>query len=268
MSSSLTEAANPASAQLSSLSLGEIAALMNREDNNAVAAVQRALPQITALAEAVYAVMSGGGRLFYLGAGTSGRLGILDASECPPTFGTDPSQVQAIIAGGPEAIVRAVENAEDDRQEGARALKEHGIGAGDAVIGISASGTTPFVLGALEYARSLGAVTGSVYCNPGAPLGEAEFPVLAAVGPEVLRGSTRLKAGTATKMILNIITTSVMVRLGHCIGNLMVDVAASNAKLVDRQARILAELKGIDTESAHRLLEQAQGDMRRALGSV
>ncbi|MBQ7569212.1 N-acetylmuramic acid 6-phosphate etherase [bacterium] len=265
MASLLTESSNPGSAKLSEMSIAEITELMNAEDGRAVQAVRQALPAVNALAEAVYRCIAAGGRLFYVGAGTSGRLGILDASECPPTFGTNPEMVQAIIAGGPAAIVRAVENAEDDVLAGERALQERGFSAADIVIGISASGTTPFVRGALAYAQRLGAAAGSVYCNPGAPLGEVSYPVLAEVGPEVLRGSTRLKAGTATKMILNMITTSVMVKLGHCIGNLMVDVAASNAKLVDRQARILAELTGKDLSEAQALLKEAGGSMRRAL---
>lgn len=265
MSSALTEASNPSSVKLSSMSIAEIAALMNREDGQVVLAVQKALPAVEALAEAVLAGMQAGGRLFYVGAGTSGRLGVLDASECPPTFGTSPDEVQAIIAGGPAAVTRAVENAEDDAEAGGRALQERHFRASDVVIGISASGRTPFVRGALAYARDLGAVTGSVYCNPGAPLETAQFPVLLAVGPEILRGSTRLKAGTATKMVLNMISTSVMVKLGHCMGNLMVDVAANNAKLVDRQARILAELTSSELEEAKIMLQEAHGDIRLAI---
>lgn len=269
MSQGLTEASNPESANLSELSISDIVALMNRLDEGVVAAVREALPAISALTEAVYGCLQHNHRLFYIGAGTSGRLGVLDASECPPTFGVDPSLVQAIIAGGLTAVTRAVENAEDDREAGARALRERGLEPGDAVIGISASGTTPFVLGALEFARSYGAVTGSVYCNPGAPAGEvAQYPVLAAVGPEVLRGSTRLKAGTATKMVLNMVSTAVMVKLGHCVGNLMIDVVANNRKLVDRQARILAELKGLDYEDARLRLLSAKGNMRQVLKAL
>ena len=265
MSAALTEASNPRSANLSSMSVGEIIDLMNREDGQVVLAVKQALPAITALAEAVHASLDSGHRLFYVGAGTSGRLGVLDASECPPTFGTAPDLVQAIIAGGAPAMTRAVENAEDDAAAGGSALQERLCTAGDAVIGISASGKTPFVRGALAYAASVGAATGSVFCNPGAPLEAVQYPVLLAVGPEVLRGSTRLKAGTATKMVLNMITTSVMVKLGHCLGNLMVDVAANNAKLVDRQVRILAELTSSQPEEAKRMLQEAHGDMRLAI---
>lgn len=266
MGQSLTEASNPESVNLSELPISGIVALMNRLDEGVIVAVREALPSISALAEAVYGSLAQSHRLFYIGAGTSGRLGVLDASECPPTFGVDPGLVQAIMAGGLTAITRAVENAEDDREAGAKALRERGMQPGDAVIGISASGTTPFVLGALEYARSQGAVTGSVYCNPGAPAGEvAQYPVLVAVGPEVLRGSTRLKAGTATKMVLNMISTAVMVKMGHCLGNLMIDVVANNRKLVDRQARILAELKGLEYDTARLLLVASGGNMRQVL---
>lgn len=261
----LTESSNPASAKLSDMSISEIVALMNSEDSNVVLAVREALPAITALSEATLERMARGGRLFYVGAGTSGRLGVLDASECPPTFGSDPDEVQAIIAGGPMAVTRAVESAEDDLDSGKRALQERGFKAGDVVIGISASGTTPFVLGALEYAKELGAISGSVFCNPGAPMAEASYPVLIAVGPEILRGSTRLKAGTATKMVLNMVTTSVMVRLGHCVGNMMVDVAANNSKLIKRKERILAEIAGIDENVARDILERSGGNMRTAL---
>ncbi|MDO5295278.1 MAG: N-acetylmuramic acid 6-phosphate etherase [bacterium] len=265
MAVSLTEASNPHSANLSSMSIMEIIGLMNREDGQVVAAVREALPQIAALAEAVRCSLASGHRLFYVGAGTSGRLGVLDASECPPTFGSSPEEVQAIIAGGAEAMIRAVENAEDNAEAGGCALQERHCTVGDVVIGISASGTTPFVRGALKYAASIGAVTGSVFCNPGTPLEEAQYPVLLAVGPEVLRGSTRLKAGTATKMALNMITTSVMVKLGHCMGNLMVDVAANNAKLIDRQVRILAELTGSELEEAKQMLQDAHGNIRLAV---
>ena len=266
MAITTTESSNPQSVNLSSMSIPQVVELMNREDNRVIEAVHNALPAIGALAQAVQARLAKGGRLVYIGAGTSGRLGVLDAAECPPTFGTDPLQVQAIIAGGRDAIVRAVENAEDSESAGAEGLRKLQLDAGDFVVGISASGTTPFVRGALQYARSLGAGTGSVFCNSGAPLqDDAEFPVCVEVGPEVLRGSTRLKAGTATKMVLNMISTSVMVALGHCIGNLMVDVAANNSKLVRRQAGILAELSGLSEDEAHKLLQKHGNDMRAAL---
>ncbi len=269
MCDSLTESSNAESLNLSSMAIGDVVALMNRQDETVVAAVQAALPAITALAEAVHRAMSQGGHLYYVGAGTSGRLGVLDAAECPPTFGTAYDEVQAIIAGGSRAMTQAVENAEDSREEGALALQQRAFGTQDFLIGISASGGAPFVRGALAYARSLGAATGSIFCNPGAPLErDADYPVLVAVGPEILRGSTRLKAGTATKMVLNMISTSVMVALGHCIGNLMVDVAANNSKLVKRQQSILAELADITPEEAQALLQECHGDMRQALAKA
>jgi len=201
-----------------------------------------------------------------VGAGTSGRLGALDAAECPPTFGTEPDRVQALLAGGMEAFGRAVEHAEDDPEAAAAELKRRGLTAGDFVLGISASGRTPYVLGALRLATGIGAGTGAVFCSPGAALSsECQHPVLLAVGPEILTGSTRLKAGTATKMVLNMVSTATMVRLGHCLGNLMVDVRANSAKLRERQVRILCERTGLPAGSAGELLEGCDWDLRRAL---
>lgn len=262
----MTEASNPDSLNLDRMSALELAALMNREDMKAVEAVTAILPAIAACIEAAAAALRSGGRLFYIGAGTSGRLGVLDAAECPPTFGTEPSQVQALIAGGPGAILQAVENAEDDREAAYKELKKRGLRKNDFVIGITASGTTPFVLGALEKLAAEGIHTGAIYCNPGAPAEKlAEFPMPAAVGPEVLRGSTRLKAGTASKLILNMISTGVMVAMGHCSGNMMIDVKASNAKLISRKIKMAAELSGAGTEEAEQALNRCGGDMRKAL---
>ncbi len=262
----LTEARHPQSVCLDRLPVGEILDLMNREDERVVHVVREALPALTCLVEAATRSLQAGGRLFYVGAGTSGRLGALDAAECPPTFGTPPDKVQAVLAGGMEAFGRAVEHAEDDPVEGAAELDRRGLARVDFVLGVSASGSTPFVIGALRRARLVGAGTGALFCNPGAPMAtEADHPVVLPVGPEILTGSTRLKAGTATKMALNMVSTGVMVRLGHCLGNLMVDVRANSAKLRERQIRILAETAGVSAEESRAFLVQADWDLRRGL---
>ncbi|MGM9997831.1 MAG: N-acetylmuramic acid 6-phosphate etherase, partial [Candidatus Bruticola sp.] len=262
----LTEASNSLSINLDSMTPLEIVQLMNNEDGKAVWAVQKALPAIASCIEAAAAKLREGGRLFYFGAGTSGRLGVLDAAECPPTFGTDPEQVQAIIAGGPEALLKAVENAEDDTEAAFLELQKRSVCSQDFVIGITASGSTPFVVGGLQKLRRLGITVGAVFCNPGAPVAqEVDYPILLAVGPEVLRGSTRLKAGTATKLALNMISTGVMVSLGHCRGNMMIDVRASNAKLIKRQTEMAASLAGVSLEEAEAALQAAHGNMREAL---
>ncbi len=242
---------------------------MNREDLRTVEAVSAVLDVIAQVVEEIVTSFRQGGRLFYVGAGTSGRLGVLDASECPPTFGTDPNLVQAIIAGGDRAVFRAVEEAEDDPQRAKSILVERGFASDDVLVGISASGRTPFVLGAVEYAKELGAVTAGIFCNPGAPLGElVDYPILLEVGPEVLAGSTRLKAGTATKMVLNMLTTAAMVRWGRCKGNLMVDLQPACSKLRDRAVRILSRLGGIGKEEARRRLDEAGGNLRLALDDL
>lgn len=262
----LTESRHPESAELDRLSALDIVALMNREDGHVVRVIQEALPAIAGVVEAVVERLRGGGRLFYVGAGTSGRLGALDAAECPPTFGTEPEEVQVVMAGGMEAFGRAVEHAEDDPRAGAAELDRRGLSKRDFVLGLSASGRTPFVIGALRRAREVGAGTAALFCNPGAPMAQAaEHELLLAVGPEILTGSTRLKAGTATKMALNMISTAAMVRLGHCYGNLMVDVRANSAKLRERRVRILAESTGLEPEEAARVLEAAGGDVRLAM---
>lgn len=262
----LTESRHPESGNLDRLSSLDILALMNREDGTVVRVVEEALPALARLVDAVVERLRAGGRLFYVGAGTSGRLGALDAAECPPTFGTDPDRVQAVLAGGMEAFGRAVEHAEDDPAAGAAELDRRGLSRADFVLGLSASGRTPFVIGALRRAREVGAGTGALFCNPGAPMAsEAEHLLLLAVGPEILTGSTRLKAGTATKMALNMVSTAAMVRLGHCFGNLMVDVRANSAKLRERRVRILAESSGVEEGRAARILEEAGGDLRLAM---
>lgn len=261
-----TEQANPESAGLDKMTSLEIVALMNRQDLGVVAAVERALPAIALLVDATAARLREGGRLFYVGAGTSGRLGMLDAAECPPTFGTPPELVQALLAGGQGAFLRAVEHAEDSVEAGARELQDRGLSRQDVVVGISASGRTPFVLGALAAARQVGAVTGSIFCNAGSPLQSAsDHPVLLDTGPEVVAGSTRLKAGTATKMALNMLSTATMVGLGKVMGNLMVDLTPTCEKLVIRQVRILAQSAAISLDEAEKRLESAGGDLRRAI---
>ncbi|MCR5661987.1 MAG: N-acetylmuramic acid 6-phosphate etherase [bacterium] len=262
----LTESCNAASQGLDKMSSMEIAALMNNEDKFAVEAVRQALPSIAAVINDAFERLRGKGRLFYVGAGTSGRLGALDASECPPTFGTEPEKVQCVMAGGEKAFFRAAEHAEDNREAGAQELEKRNLCADDFVIGISASGRTPFVIGALDYAAKLGAGTAAVFCNPGAPMaGITPHPILLETGPEVLAGSTRLKAGTATKMALNMISTGIMVKLGHCLGNRMIDVKASCEKLRVRRVRIVAEETGISFEEAEKMLESCGGDLREAI---
>lgn len=262
----LTEQRLPESMQLDAMSAGQIVAVMNQQDARAAAAVQAEQANVARAVERVAAALSAGGRLFYFGAGTSGRLGVLDASECPPTFRTDPAMVQGVIAGGPEAVFRAVEGAEDDADDGARQVEARAIGPADVVMGIAAGGTTPFVAGALNRARQRGAATIFLTCVQPTPLEPAaEIVIRPQVGPEVLTGSTRLKAGTATKLVLNQITTSAMVLLGKCYENLMVDLKASNAKLVDRSIRIIGLLTGLDRAAARDLLQQADGQVKLAV---
>ena len=266
LSKALTESVNPASRELDKMPTVDIVRLMNAEDEVMLLAVSRAAARVALLVDATAERLARGGRLFYVGAGTSGRLGVLDASECPPTFGTNPELVQGIIAGGPKALVSAVEHAEDDPAAAAAELDSRGFGSNDVVVGISASGRTPFALGAVRHGRSLGALTASIYCNPGAPLeNEVEHPICVAVGPEVLTGSTRLKAGTATKLVLNQLSTAVMVRLGKVLGNLMVDLTPTCEKLRDRSIRILATAAGLDLDKARQLLDDADGDLRLAV---
>ena len=247
----------------------ELVGLMHLEDKRAVAAVRPVLPHIAAAIDAIAPRMKQGGRLIYVGAGTSGRLGVLDASECPPTFNTAPGQVVGVIAGGRKALTEAVEEAEDDPDSGAQAMRDLAIGPLDSVVGIAASGRTPYVMGALTEARGRGALTIALICNLPAPLTHIADHVLAPlVGPEVIAGSTRLKAGTVQKLVLNMLSTGVMVRLGKTYGNLMVDVQQLNAKLQVRARRIVAQACGIDEEKAASILEASGGDVKVAIVST
>lgn len=263
----VTEHRNPHTAQIDLATSAEIVALMLAEDRTVADAVATQSAQIAQLIDAVERAFRGTGRLVYVGAGTSGRLGVLDASECPPTFGSDPARVVGIIAGGDHALRNAVEGAEDRPADGAAAIDAHAVCAHDVVVGIAASGTTPFVQGALTRAHALGATTGLVACSPPpeAMRAVAHIAVVAVTGPEVLTGSTRLKAGTATKLILNMITTGAFVRIGKSFGNLMVDLRATNAKLTDRSERMVMEVCGVDRSAARALLDAAHGHVKVAI---
>ena len=254
-----TEARNPASERIDEVSTLEMLGILHAADQEAVAAVGRVLPQIAAAIDAIAARIEAGGRLFYLGAGTSGRLGVLDASECPPTYNTPPQLVQGIIAGGDAALRRSIERAEDSPELGASDLEEHDFSAADALVGIAASGRTPYVLGGVEHARRLGALTIGLTCVPGSPLAAAaEIAIVPATGPEVVTGSTRMKAGTATKLVLNMLSTGALIRLGYVYSNLMVNVQPTNTKLADRAARIVATITGLTHDQAAQLLAQAE----------
>ena len=260
-----TEAPNPATENLDRLSALELAQAMHAADRDALAAVERELPQIAGAIETIVERLEAGGRLFYLGAGTSGRLGVLDASECPPTYNTPPELVQGLIAGGDIALRRSVERAEDDESQGRRDLEQLGFSAKDVLVGIAASGRTPYVLGGISYARELGALTIGLSCVPNSELATAsELAITPATGPEVVTGSTRMKAGTATKLVLNMLSTGAMVRLGYVYGNLMVNVQPTNTKLRDRAARIIATITGLDYAAAAALLERA-GSVKTAV---
>lgn len=250
---------------LEKMNVRELLENMNREDQEVPAAVARAIPQIEALVNAVVPKMQRGGRLFYIGAGTSGRLGVLDASECPPTFGVSEDLVIGLIAGGDRAIRHAIEAAEDSVTQAWVDLQAYEIDEDDAVIGIAASGTTPYVISGLQACRARGIVTGCVTCNPETPLAaNADFPVEAVVGPEFVTGSTRLKAGTAQKLVLNMISTSIMIRLGRVLDNKMVDMKLSNLKLVDRGAKMLVQNLGLPYDEARDLLLK-HGSVRKAM---
>jgi N-acetylmuramic acid 6-phosphate etherase len=263
----VTEQRNPRTVDIDLASPLGIVDLMNAEDRtvaDAVASQRERVAEAVAEAEATF---RRGGRLFYAGAGTSGRLGVLDASECPPTFGVGFDLVQGMIAGGEAAMFRAQEGAEDSPEGGARDVEARGVRAGDFVVGIAASGTTPYVRGALARARELGARTAIVACSPPPPetLAHVDIPIVPVTGPEVLTGSTRLKAGTATKLVLNTITTGAMIRVGKAYGNLMVDLRATNVKLVDRSERIVMETCGVAREEARALLADAGGSVKTAI---
>jgi N-acetylmuramic acid 6-phosphate etherase len=254
---------------LEKLSILEILSFINQEDKKVPEAVEKAIPQIESLTSHITTKMLKGGRLFYIGAGTSGRLGILDASEIPPTYGMPYGLIIGLIAGGEEAIQKPIENAEDDMQQGWKDLEEHDINQKDVVIGIAASGATPYVLGALEQCRNHGVTTGSLSCNPGAPISKlADFPVEVIVGPEFVTGSTRMKSGTAQKLVLNMISTTVMIRIGRVQDNKMVNMQLSNNKLIDRGTKMLMAESGIkDYEKARGLLLQ-HGSVKRALEAL
>ena len=247
---------------LEQMEVGEVLRNINQEDRIVAEAVGRVLPQIEALVQAIEPRMKRGGRLFYVGAGTSGRLGVLDASELPPTFGVQPDWVIGVIAGGDEALKRAVEHAEDDAEQGWKDLERYQPSADDCVIGIAASGTTPYVIGAIEHARKLGLLTGCMTSNPRTPLAAAaEYPIETIVGPEFVTGSSRMKSGTAQKMVLNMISTALMIKLGRVKGNRMVKMQLTNEKLIDRGTRMIQESLGIPYDEARqRLLDAGSVD--------
>src|SRR5437867_4958978 len=262
----LTEQRNARSRNLDRMTAKEIVRLMNREDCKVAVAVGRELPAIARAVDAIADAIRMGGRLIYVGAGSSGRMGVLDAAECPPTFGTSPKLVEALIAGGRRAITRAVEGAEDSERNGERDLRSKKLTRKDVVVGIAASGTTPYVVGALKFARKRGAATVAVTSNLRMPVGRlAKIVIAPEVGPEVLTGSTRLKAGTSQKMVLNMLSTGVMARLGHVYENLMIDMMLTNEKLAKRALRILAEASGKRVSAAEHALRATGHNMRVAL---
>src|SRR5947209_10268680 len=260
-----TEARNPASEHIDEPPPLETLRVINNEDAKVAQAAAAVLPDIAKAVDEITRRLNDGGRLFYIGAGTSGRLGVLDASECPPTFSVPPTLVQGLIAGGDSALRRSSEHSEDSAEEGARDLAAAGFSAGDTLVGIAASGRTPYVLGALAHARGLGALTVGLSCVANSPVARAsEIEISVVTGPEVLTGSTRMKAGTATKLVLNMLSTAVMIRTGATYGNLMVNVQTTNAKLVDRGIRIIAEATGCGTAAAARALAEA-GSVKTAI---
>ena len=269
MELTLTEERNPLTREIDTLSTFDMLTIINAEDQKVAQAVRDELPHIAAAVDAITSRMLQSGRLIYMGAGTSGRLGVLDASECPPTFGTYPEMVVGLIAGGSAALTEAVEGAEDDWKGGAAEIAELNVGEHDCVIGIAASGRTPYVIGGLQEAKKRSALTISITCNRPSPLEElAEIGIAPIVGPEVVSGSTRLKAGTAEKMILNMISTGVMIRLGKTYSNLMVDVQPTNTKLRQRARRIVAEATGLDLERATAILSACNGEVKTAIVAV
>lgn len=261
-----TERRNPASAHIDSCTTLEMVTIMQQEDSKIASAIKKILPEIARAIDATSQRLENGGRLFYLGAGTSGRLGILDASECPPTYGTDPELVQGLIAGGIPAIFRAQEGAEDNPDLAVHDLKEHGFSAKDVLVGIAASGRTPYVIGGLKYARELGALTIALACSEHAEIAAlADIALTPVTGPEVVTGSTHMKAGTAQKLVLNMLSTGTMIKLGKVYGNLMVDVKASNKKLEERAIRIVMEGSGCERTEAEKALKGADGHAKLAI---
>ena len=262
----VTEQRNPASYQIDTKSTAEILTIINNEDKKVPEAVSQAIPQLTRLVDRAVEVFQKGGRLFYLGAGTSGRLGVLDASECPPTYGVSPDMVQGFIAGGDAALRRSIEGAEDDENHGIDQLRGAGFSASDMLVGITASGSAPYVLGALRYARSLGSPTGAISCNKDSHTFElADYPIYLPVGPEIVTGSTRMKSGTAQKLALNMITTTAMIRLGKVYNNFMIDLMPVNAKLVERSKRLINEITGCGEVRAAQIFEDSGRKIRTAV---
>ncbi|CAX60936.1 N-acetylmuramic acid-6-phosphate etherase [Erwinia billingiae Eb661] len=262
----VSETRNPETMDLDNLSTLEMVTKFNQQDATVAEAVRLTLPDVAKAVDAAAASLSAGGRLIYLGAGTSGRLGVLDASECPPTFGVPHGVVVGLIAGGPGALLKAVEGAEDNAQLGVSDLQALELKPQDMVVGIAASGRTPYVIGALRYARQLGCHTAAVSCNPASPIAhEAEIAISPVVGPEALTGSTRLKSGTAQKLVLNMISTGAMVRIGKVYQNLMVDMQATNIKLVDRACRMVCQATGCSAEEAETALKQTQYEVKTAI---
>lgn len=262
----VTEQENPRTRDISTRTVPEIVRLINEEDARVAGAVERTLPEVAAAVDGIVSRLQNGGRLIYVGTGTSGRLGVLDASECPPTFGVSPELIQGVIAGGYDACYRAVEASEDDREAGARDLDARGLTGRDAIVGIAASGRTPYTIGALDHARALGAFTVALTCVPGSAITRAaEVSIVPVVGPEVLTGSTRMKAGTAQKLVLNMLSTATMIRLGYVTGNRMTNLRARNVKLQARSLRIVCAETGSDEAAARAALEQTSGDLPAAI---
>lgn len=262
----VTEQDNPRTANIDRLPTHELIRLINVEDHSVAEAVERVLPAVAQTIDRVVERLKQGGRLFYVGTGTSGRLGVLDASECPPTFGVSPDRVQGVIAGGDAALRNSIEGAEDDEAAGGADLRARGVSAGDAVVGITASGRTPYTVGALRWASSIGCFTAALTCVPGSPVTSgADVAIVPLVGPEVITGSSRMKAGTAQKMILNMISSAAMIRLGFVRGNRMTNLMPRNEKLRQRSLRILVAETALDPTAAESLLRQAGGEVRVAL---
>ena len=262
----LTESPNPASVEIDSKPTAEILTIINSEDAKVAPAVASEIPQIAKAVDGIVKAIGNGGRLFYIGAGTSGRLGVLDAAECPPTFSVPTDLVQGIIAGGERALARATEASEDDPELGRQDLLSHGFTPKDVLVGIAASGRTPYVLGAIQEARDMGAMTVGISCTPNSELSRCvDIAITPLPGPEIIAGSTRMRAGTATKLVLNMLSTATMIRTGYVYGNLMVNVQPKNQKLADRARRIVAEASGLPYESAAELLTRARGNVKTAI---
>lgn len=261
----ITEQDNPNTVNIDKVSTLEALRLINAEDKVVAEAVEKVLPEVARAVDEIARRCENGGRIFYIGTGTSGRLGVLDASEIPPTYGVSYDLVQGIIAGGYDALYKATESSEDNKDQGVEDLKERGLKAGDSVVGIAASGRTPYTIGAVEYAKSIGCFTACIVCNPGSLIApKVDVAIVPVVGPEPITGSTRMKSGTAQKMVLNMISTCTMIRLGYVNGNRMTNMRSSNEKLKDRGVRILASETGLSNDAAQELLDSA-GDLRVAL---